>query len=452
MRYILFLVLLLAFQMASGQKMVIDKVVATVGGELILLSEIEEQHAMVVDQNNGATLPENFRCNILAQLMGSKLLLNQSKLDSIEVTAEEVESQLDARIERILAYMNNDIGQFEDYYGQTVNEVKEQFREDLRNQILVERMRSKVIQSISVTPSEVKNFFNKIPVDSLPYFNSEVEIGEIVIKPTANDLEKKKAINLLDSLRNLIIEEKATFEELAQKFSDDGSARVGGDLGWAKRGKFVQEFEAAAYKLEKDEISPVVESEFGFHIIQLLERRGNSIHVRHILLRPEITDDDLEKARMLLDSVRALIVKDSISFSAAVKIYSDEKVQSYNNDGRMVSPISGNTFFEIGDLDPDVYFTVDTLKVNEISAPFEFRDLMGETAYRIVQLQSRTAPHKANLRQDYAKILKAAKESKQSDFINSWIEERVSATFLDIDASYDGCPSLENWRKKETKP
>ena len=433
-----------------GQTKVVDKVIATVGGELVLLSDVEEQRALMQDQNG--QLPEGVRCNILAQIMGTKLLLNQAKLDSVVVTSEEVESQLDARIERILAYMNGDVSQFEDYYGQTINEVKEQFREDLESQMLVERMKSQVIASITVTPSEVKEFFNQIPADSLPYFNSEVEIGEIVHYPVVNKFQKELSFSKLDSLRQLVLDEKMTFEEVAQKFSDDGSARIGGDLGWAKRGKFVPEFEAAAYKLDKGEISPVIESQFGFHIIQLLERRGNSIHVRHVLVKPQITEEDIELARSHLDSVRQLVVSDSLSFSLAVKLFSNEDIQSYNNDGRMVNPVSGNTFFEIGDLDPDIYFTIDTMKVDALSDPFEFTDVMGETAFRVVNLQSRTAPHKADLKLDYAKILKAAKDSKQNEYIADWIEERVNSTYLQIDEMYDGCPNLASWRKKEIKP
>ena len=433
-----------------GQQQVIDKVVATVGGELVLLSEVEEQYALMEDQNG--PLPQGMRCNILSQIMGSKLLLNQAKLDSILVGNDEVEQQLNARIERILTYMNNDVSQFEAYYGQTINEVKEQFREDLKNQILQDRMRNEVIQSISVTPSEVKAFFEKIPSDSLPYFNSEVEIGEIIHQPVVNANERQKAISQLDSLRNLLVEEESTFEALAKLYSDDGSALNGGDLGWAKRGKYVPEFEAAAYKLDPGEVSPVVETEFGFHLIELLDRRGNSIHVRHILVRPEITDADMDLARNHLDSVRQLIQSDSISFSLAVKQFSNDKVQSYNNDGRMVNPVSGNTFFEIGDLEPDIYFTIDTLELNKVSSPFEFTNQRGDVAYRIVQLQSRTEPHRANLQKDYAKILAAAKEAKRNEFITEWIDEKVGTTFLQIDGMFDGCTNLNSWRKEPIKP
>jgi peptidyl-prolyl cis-trans isomerase SurA len=432
-----------------GQKEVIDKVVATVGGELILLSDVEEQYSLTVEQRGA--LPEGAKCEILASIMITKLMLNQSKLDSVVVEDEQVETQLNARIDQILGYMGGRIDQFEAYYGQSIDEVKDRFREDLKDQMLVEQMRGQVMSDITVTPSEVKAFFNQIPVDSLPYFNAEVEVGEIVYKPKVNSVERKKAIDRLTEIRRQIVEEGADFAEMARKNSDDASGQVGGDLGWAKRGKYVPAFEAAAYKLEKDAISPVIKSEFGYHIIQMLERRGNSVHVRHILVRPEITDADLDLAVARLDSVRMLIQTDSISFSAAVKQYSDESAQSYNNDGRMVNPATGNTFFEIGDLDPDIYFALDTLDVLEVSAPFEYVMPPDDTYYRIVQLQSRTPPHKANLRQDYSKIKQAAIQSKQSEFINGWVMEKIDNTYIAIDAMYEGCPSLQGWKKHKLR-
>ncbi len=434
-----------------AQRMVIDKVVGKIGGELVLLSELEEQHALMAAQS--PNLPPDVRCDILDGLLTGKLLLNQSKLDSVEVSEEEVETQLNARIDRILAYMNGDVSQFEAYYGQGINAVKEQFREDLRNQILVERMRGQIMKDVKVTPSEVKEFFNKIPRDSLPYFNAEVEIGEIVYKPKLNAVEKQKAFEKLTEIRQRIVEGGADFAEMAKKYSDDrGSARAGGDLGWAKRGKFVPEFEAAAYNLEKDEISAVIESEFGYHLIQMLERRGNSIHLRHILVKPELTDEDLLLARNHLDSIRSLIVNDSLDFSLAVKRFSDKNTQSYNNDGRIVNPATGNTFFEIGDLDPDVYFTIDTMKVNGISSPFEFQDPLGEPYFRIVKLQSRSAPHRASLELDYFKIQNAAIESKKNEFISDWVREKIETTFIAVDAKYDGCLVLDKWKKKDIRP
>ena len=209
------------------------------------------------------------------------------------------------------------------------------------------------------------------------------------------------------------------------------------------------EFEAAAYKLDQNELSPVVESEFGFHLIQMLGRKGNAIHVRHILIRPEIKDKDIALAERLLDSVRLLVLNDSISFSYAVKKFSDKDQQSYNNDGRMVNPLTGNTFFEVGDLEPDIYFATDTMEVGEMSSPIEFKDQSGAPYLRLVQLQSRTKPHRATLQQDYSKIQDAAIESKRNDFLNSWMEDKIKKTYVKVDPAFiKACPNVLKWTQE----
>lgn len=432
----------------TGQRAIVDQVAATIGSEIVLLSEIEERMAQMAGQGENVT--EETRCLISEQLLANKLMINQARLDSIIVEDVEVQAQLDARIERILSYMNGSTEQFEAFYGQTVDEVREQFRQDLKEQLLMEKMRGQIMQNVRVTPSEVKEFFDQIPTDSLPYFNSEVEIGEIVAKPTVNEAEKERVRSFLADLRGQILDSIVTFEAMAERYSEDGSARLGGDLGWSTRGKFVPEFEAAAYKLELYDISEPVESQFGFHLIQMTGRRGNSIKVRHILIKPEISTDDLQKTERYLDSVRRVIIKDTLNFSNAVKQFSDEDQQSYNNDGRMQNPATGNTFFEVGDLNPDIFFAIDTLEVGQISAPFEFRGPTGDIYYRIVQLQSRTAPHTANLQEDYSKIRQAAIDSKRNQFINEWIGDKIDRTFIQIDSRLDGCPNLQKWKRDRT--
>jgi peptidyl-prolyl cis-trans isomerase SurA len=434
-------------QSAWSQHELIDKVVAKIGDEYILLSEIEEQFASAKDQK--ATLPDNYRCMIFDQILVNKLILNQAKIDSIFPKDDEVETQLTARFDKILDYMGGNTDQFIQYYGQTPEAMKEQMREDMRDQLIVDKMRAKILSDIIVTPSEVRTFFSKIPKDSLPYFNQEVEIAEIIMKPKANDVEKEKAKKQLEEFRDQIVNGKTPFEDLAKKHSQDpGSGREGGDLGWAKRGKFVPEFEAQAFRLEEGGMSQVFESDFGFHILQLIERRGNNIHCRHILIKPEMTDADFTKAKMTLDSVRLAVLRDSMPFSVAVKQYSDKNTQSYHSDGRMTNPASGNNTFETRDLDPDSYFAVDTMKVGRICAPLEVASPSGEKYYRVVKLLSKSSPHKANLSQDYNKIQTAAVESKKNDRLMKWIEDKSHNTYINIDPMFKYCPNLEKWGKK----
>ncbi len=448
MKYLITSILFILPLFLFGQREKIDDIVAQVGEEIILLSEIEEQFALASEQQ-GTAVPPEAKCGIIDQLLSQKLILNQAALDSIVVTDEEIEVQLNARIDRILGFMQGDVNQFEAYYGKSVNEVKQEFRQDLRAQITTERMQSIILGEVKITPAEVKNFFSQIPVDSLPYFNSEVELGEIVYKPKVNDEERLKAMNKAQEIRDRIVDGGEDFAELAGTYSaDPGSAKLGGDLGWAKRNTFVPEFEASAYTLENGEISELVETDFGFHIIQLIERRGNSVKVRHILIKPEITDADLNLAFDKVNNFRGEIAVDTISFSRAVKKYGDDSTQSYNNDGIMVNPATGNGFFEIGDLEPDIYFAIDTLEINEMTSPMKFQSPSGETMYRLVLLKSRTKPHKADLAQDYSRIQKAALESKKNIFITNWVEDKIGSTYIQFEDPYGTCqPILERWTK-----
>ncbi len=434
-----------------SQGEVLDKIIAIVGSEILLKSELDENIAMARSQ--GGVLPPDAECLILNQLLSQKLLVNQARLDSLIVLDEEVEGQMNARFEQILVMMNNDPQQFSDYYGMTIGEAKEKFRTDMKDQLLAQRMQQQVISDVKITPAEVIGFFNAIPVDSLPYFNSEVEIGEIVYYPEPNPDEKKKAKDKALELRTMIVDQGANFAELAKSHSDDfGSGRLGGDLGWQKRGQFVPEFEAAAYTLEKGEISEVVETEFGFHIIQLLERLGNRIHTRHILVQPVITADDMRKSQNELQEVRDLILIDSISFSKAVKDYSSDKAQSYYNDGLMLNPATGSTYFETGELDVDVYFTIDTMQVGNVSQPIKIVSDRQEAAFRMFKLVSMTEPHKASLEEDYSKIKTAAIEEKKSRRTVEWVEDKISNTYIKLDSDYEGCEALEPWLKSKKEP
>jgi peptidyl-prolyl cis-trans isomerase SurA len=434
----LFMPLLLA---AQNEKAVIDRVVATIGGEIILLSEVQEQfnYAKQQDPKIGA----EFQCVSLQNLVVQKLLVNQAKLDSVEVKDDEVENQLNARIDRLMLYFNQDPKAIEEFYGQTIDQIKSQTRSDMRNQLLAERMQGKITEKATITPAEVKVFFKNIPKDSLPYFNAEVEIREIVYKPEIDPAEKASALARTEDLRKRI-EAGEDFATLAKKFSDDpGSGAQGGDLGFVKRGTFVPEFEAMAYKLDPNQLSPVTETEFGFHIIQLLERRGNLIHCRHILIKPEISDKDLERAQAKMDSIRQEILDNKLSFSFAVKKYGDKNQQSYNNDGRVANPRSGNTFFEVTDLETNVFFAIDGKNEGEIAEPFQFKGPDGTIYLRLVQLVSRSKPHQADLKQDYGKIQLAALEQKKAEYTEKWVLEKLRSTYLSVSDMFADCPNLQ---------
>ncbi|MDX2133554.1 MAG: peptidylprolyl isomerase [Saprospiraceae bacterium] len=446
---ILFLILAVSELSGQSEKQVIDRVIATVGGEIILYSEIQEQVAYAKQQN--PDLPESYACMALQSALVERMLVNQAKLDSVLVSDEEVETQLNARVDRLLVYFNQDQKALEEYYGQSIDQIKNSLRNDMRNQLLATRMQDQITSKATITPSEVKAFFNNIPADSLPYFNAEVEIREILYKPRISEAERKKAKEKAEELRKRIVENGESFAELARKYSDDpGSGQAGGDLGWQKRGTFVSDFEAAVYNLEKSQISQLVETEFGFHVIQLIERRGNLVHCRHILIKPEVTDEDLEAAEQLLDSVRQLLLTNRLTFTEAVKKFGDENTASYNNDGRVSNPRTGNSFFEIADLDTDVFFAIDGIEIGQVTEPIPLRAPTGERYYRLVELVSRSKPHKANLQEDYNKIQQAALEQKKAEFTEKWVIEKLQNTYLTVGENYRDCESLQILIKNNT--
>jgi len=444
--YIVLIILLTAQLSLSGQKkQLIDKVIAQVGSELILMSDVQNEYGYLLASQQVAD--ESVKCEILEQIMASKVLVTEAKLDSLVASEEEIESQLDTRMDQILRQMGGDESMFQDYYGKTIAEMKNVYRDDIKAKILTDKMQANLMANIQVTPSDVIAFYNQIPTDSLPYFNSEVEVGEILYVPQINEGEKKSAREKLENIRKRITVDSIDFAELAKKHSDDlGSGRMGGDLGWQKRGTFVPEFEAIAYSLKKGEMSEITESEFGFHLIELLERRGNTIHARHILIKPEITQADIDKAKNELDSIRNLVVVDSMNFTRAVKKFSNKTATSYHNNGRMTNPANQSTFFETKDLSPEVYFAIEDLKVDELSEVIEFTAQTGETQFQLVKLISKTRPHKASLKEDYSKIQAYAKNSKKNEYINNWLEAKIKNTYIYIDDDFkNNCPTLSEW-------
>ena len=427
----------------QGYTQLVDKVIAKVGSEYILLSEIEEEFAYAKSKDPGVS--DDIKCVILDNMIAQKLVIYHAKIDSVEITDAEVETQLDYRFESVLRQMNGDEAFFEEYYGASVAEMKERYRDDQKHKILAEKMQHKLISEIEITPKEVEKFFKNVPSDSLPYFKSEMEISEIVSLPLVNDVERQKALDKIKILREKVVNGTETFADVASKNSQDpGSAARGGDLGFAKRGVYVPEFEAAVFSLAKDEISDIIETEFGYHFIQLIERRGNSVRARHVLIKPEITQADLDKTKVLLDSVRQLITIDSLSFENAVKKYSVKSVPSYANGGRVKNQNSNNTFFAADDLDPDTYFAIYDLKPGAISKPMLITMPDGKKAYRLIQLNSTSKPHKANLKEDFDKISNFAKESKKNEYFLNWLKTKRTETYIYTDPLFSYCKTVEN--------
>lgn len=442
----LLIVLLVGAGSVYGQPELIDKVVAVIGDEIILKSEIEMQTLQYVEQG---MLEEGLRCQVINQTLLNKMMLYQARVDSIEVTEDEIGSELDRRIRHFVGMIGSR-EKLEEYYDKSILEIKNEFRKDIMDYLLSTRMQAKVIKHVKVTPADVKTFFNEIPSDSLPYYNAQVEIAQIVIFPKVSKDQHIYAEDKINDLRTRILGGE-NFETLASIYSEDPtSAADGGELGFRQRGELVPEFEAAAYNLDRDSVSRVVETKFGFHIIKMIEKRGEKINVRHILIKPKITSFEVKAAKKKIDSIRTAIIEDTLTFANGVAKFSEDEATKVNG-GMFVNPSSGTTFFEMDQVDPGVYFAIDDLKVNEVSKSISYQTKDGLEAFRIVQLRSETKAHKASLKDDYHRIQAVALASKQDDALNEWVKERLDNTFIQIDPDYHECKEIKTWLKQNTR-
>jgi peptidyl-prolyl cis-trans isomerase SurA len=317
-------------------------------------------------------------------------------------------------------------------------------RDILREQMMVENVKQTLTKDVTITPSEVKSFFKNIPKDSIPEINSEIEVGMIVKQPLIGEEEKADVKKRLKSLKDRIAKGD-DFGTLAVLYSEDpGSSKKGGELGMFKRGDMRPEFEAAAFKLKPGEVSDIVETEDGFHLIQMIERKGEYINVRQILLQPKVSPYSLNRAKVFLDSIANLIDQKKMKFEEAVIRFSDDP--SKNNGGLMVNSNTGNSKFEASQLDPKVFFVIDKLKVGDISTPVLYKTERGKDEYRIYLLKERTNPHKATIDKDYARVQQWALEKKQMDALNEWITKKIKKTFIKIMYPYDSCQFQMNWQ------
>jgi len=440
------LISLLSIQSFSQNK-VIDQVIAVVGKNAILSSDIESQFFQYKMQGKLQASSTSIKCQILENLLFQKLLLAQAEIDSVEVTEARVETEITRRLRHFISQFGSQ-EKLEEFYEKSIIEIKEEFRELIKDQMLVESVRQAIAQDVGITPSGVKSFFRKIPKDSIPLINSEVEISQIVIEPPISLEEKVKVKERLEIFKARILDGE-NFSTLAILYSDDpGSAKNGGELGMFGRGEMYPQFEAVAFSLEDgEEISEVFETEAGFHLVQLIERRGEYVNVRHILLQPKVSPYDLQEAQIKLDSIANLIKMDSISFEDAVKRYSDDPGKI--NGGIMVNQVTGTSKFEEDQLDPQVLFVINNLKIGEISNPVPMKTFDGKDAFRLLRLDKRTLPHRANLSEDYDRIQNWALEDKKMQIVNEWVKNKIKKSYVRINEKYEDCDFQYDWFEEE---
>ncbi len=440
---IIFCTFLLPFIARSQQntdKVLIDQVVAVVGSNVILYSEIENE--FLQSQLQGNTKGSSTKCSILEELMFQKLLLTQAEIDSVKVTDKQVDSEL----ERRLRYFINQVGskeKLEEYFKKTILQIKEDMRDKIHDYLIIQNVQSKLTQDIKITPSEVSDFFKMIPVDSLPLIGSQIEIEQIVKQPVISNVEIDIVKDKLNSLRARVLKGE-DFATLANLYSEDpGSMNKGGELGFVGRGELYPEFEAVAFSLKSGEVSPIVKTEKGYHIIQLIERRGEYINVRHILVIPKPSPIDLAKSKKDLENITALIAMDTLTFEQAAARYSDDPTKL--NGGKLINPYTGDSKFTPEEVEPNLFFVVEKMNVGEKSAPMLFTNEDGQQAYRIVYLKSRTEPHKANMKDDYPQIQNMALSIKQNNALNKWVIEKSKSTFIKIASDYKTCKFKYDW-------
>lgn len=445
-RISLFVVACFSIIVVYSQSNVIDQIVAKVGNEIILKSDIENQYYQFLAQ--GYVEEEDLRCEVLEELLFQKLLYLQAKSDSIQVTDREVESELDRRLSIFITQYGSE-KKMEEYFGKSINEIKNDFRELIREQMMTQRVQQKLISDIKVSPSEVRKFYESLTNEELPVIQGYYEFSEIVIIPKITKEEKEKTIEKLNNIRDRILKGDS-FATMAILYSEDpGSASKGGELGFVSRTDLVPEFSSVAFNLTStDDVSRVVETEYGFHIIQLIERKGNLMNFRHILITPKPDDKSIMEAEKKAEEIYALIKSDSISFAEAVLKYSEG--DSKQNFGKVTNPYYGNTRMTPEVIDPFTIKIISKMKPGDVSEPFLASTGRGSKVMRIIRLDSKVETHTANLVDDYQEIQQMALQEEGMKIIKKWIEDKISKTYIDIDKSYSNCNfKYADWYKSK---
>ncbi len=449
---IVFTLLTLPMMAQNRQPQVVDKVVAVVGKNIILQSDIENQYIQYRLQGMAEGTAKEVRAHILEELLLQKLMLNQAEMDSITVTDEQVDAELSRRIQSLVSRYGSQ-EKMESLFGKTMSEIKEEVRQATKDNMLQEQVQAKIMENVVVTPQEVKDFYNSIPKDSLPAIQPNYEIVQIVKRPPVSIDEKLQVKDRLYQIRKRILDGESSFATMAVLYSEDPvSARQGGELGFTGKGVWVPEFENVAFNLRDGEISDVIESEHGFHIIQLIERRGETVNCRHILLTAKVPVEALEKAQLQLDSVAQLIRNGDMTFEDACKKYSDD--DSKSNGGYLSNVATGGNWLSLQDMKDyeDYYpeyknlaFVVSRLEVGQVSDALPMTTNENNDAFRLVMVKRKTEAHQANLKEDYSLIQNWALGQKRQQAIGKWVANKAAKAYIRLDDAYKDYDFYYDW-------
>ncbi|MDP4263529.1 MAG: peptidylprolyl isomerase [Bacteroidota bacterium] len=437
---------------AQGQpkKAVADKIIAVVGDRIILYSDIKNSISDLARQ--GVAIPDSAECQITEQAIVSKVLMLQAEKDSLPVTDEEIEAELDQKVRYYINQMGSQQA-LEDVAGKTVYQIKDDARESVRERKLAEAMQQKIVGGVKITPTEVRNFFERIPKDSLPFFETELEIGQVVIYPKASHDLEQYIVSEMNNYKRQVETKLATFDQLAKRYSEDpGSKDRGGDYQINRNEKtWDPAFLSASFRLKNGEISaPVKSDKFGYFLIQMVERKGDDAHVRLILRVPPVTDAELNLAISKLDSVRSKVVAGTLGFNEAASKYSNDEAAKFSS--AFILNREGAPYVTIDQLDKDMVAMIGKMKVGDVSAPVIFTSDQGKKGVRIVYLKSRSEPHRMNLRDDYSKISQMALEEKKGIVLDKWLRERIPTYYIMVDnAAAADCPKVQKFASSDSK-
>lgn len=430
----------------NSDTIIIDRVVGIVGNKIILESSVIEELA----QRRGRNISAD-KCKVFEDILKQKLLVTQAEIDSLEVSEKEVDAQIQSDLQGFIDQRGG-IEKVEEFFNKPLAEIKLDLRDATEEKLLASRERNEISKDIKLSPSEVNNFYKSLSKDSLPLVDLTFEMHQIVVYPKISNKEIDEVKSRLLDIKKEVLTNNSLFETKAILYSEDpGSSSNGGELGFMSRGELVPEFASAAFQLKKDSISDVIKSDFGYHIIQLIDRKGERINVRHILMKPKCTTEAKKAAKTRIDSIYTALVDKKFSFEDGAKLFSEDS-KTAKNGGLVVNPYNGTAKFEVDQIYPVNYYAIKELKEGEFTKPFETYDDKGNTVYKILYVKSRIEPHQASIETDYQTIQDMAENEKYKKAFDKWISEKSVSVYIKIDKTYKTCPfEYEGWLHTDIK-